>query len=156
MMSCISEPRRLLALISPMHQRMASTILLLPQPFGPTTPQIPSSKDKRVLSTKDLKPTSSISLMRIQKIPQDAIQLYSGPKLPQVSKGSQSKNAICWISGKLWTLHVVSLMFRTVVTIFHDSFDIRAIESDIQGALCRGKSHSRSSAIQILIPLNLG
>src|SRR5205814_3768392 len=48
---------------SPMAQRMASTTLLLPQPFGPTTPVTPSSKEKTTRSAKDLKP--EISTRRI-------------------------------------------------------------------------------------------
>jgi hypothetical protein len=38
---------------------MESIILLLPQPFGPITPVIPSSKFKTVLSAKLLKPLIS-------------------------------------------------------------------------------------------------
>src|SRR5262249_19037260 len=63
MTSSIERPRRLLALISPMTQRMASTTLDLPQPFGPTTPQIGASKSIMVGSTKDLKPSSSRRLI---------------------------------------------------------------------------------------------
>src|SRR5258705_524837 len=37
MTSCMAPPRRCLADCSPMHQRMASTMLDLPQPLGPTT-----------------------------------------------------------------------------------------------------------------------
>ena len=36
--SSIALPRRCLALCSPMHQRMASTMLDLPHPLGPTMP----------------------------------------------------------------------------------------------------------------------
>jgi hypothetical protein len=42
-----------------MAQRMASTTLDLPQPFGPTTPVTPSSKEKTTRSAKDLKPEIS-------------------------------------------------------------------------------------------------
>ena len=41
---------------------MASTTLLLPQPFGPTMAEMPSSNSKTVRSAKDLKPWIS-SLM---------------------------------------------------------------------------------------------
>ena len=41
-----------------MTHRNASTTLLLPQPFGPTTPVNPPSIINSVGSTKDLKPTS--------------------------------------------------------------------------------------------------
>src|SRR5207253_7576142 len=62
MTSAISPPRRLLALCSPRIQRMASTMLLLPEPLGPTTAVRPSLKSKVVLSAKLLKPTSSSRL----------------------------------------------------------------------------------------------
>jgi len=39
---------------------MESEILLLPQPFGPTTQVTPRSKVISVLSAKDLNPNSSI------------------------------------------------------------------------------------------------
>ena len=58
MTSSISSPRKRLALFSPMTQRNASTTLLLPHPFGPTTPVSPPSINNSVGSTKDLKPTS--------------------------------------------------------------------------------------------------
>ena len=58
MTSSMSSPRKRLALFSPMTQRNASTTLLLPQPFGPTTPVNPPSIINSVGSTKDLKPTS--------------------------------------------------------------------------------------------------
>ena len=59
MTSAISPPRRLLALCSPRIQRTASTMLLLPEPLGPTMAVMPSPKSKTVLSAKLLKPTSS-------------------------------------------------------------------------------------------------
>ena len=48
--------RSWLIFCSPITQRMLSTILLLPQPLGPITPVIPSSKLMVVLSAKLLKP----------------------------------------------------------------------------------------------------
>src|SRR4051794_10642857 len=59
MTSAISPPRRLLADCSPRIQRTASTTLLLPEPFGPTTAVTPGAKSSRVLSANDLNPTSS-------------------------------------------------------------------------------------------------
>src|SRR6185436_11323637 len=59
MTSAISPPRRLLADCSPRIHRTASTTLLLPDPFGPTTAVIPGAKSNRVLSANDLNPTSS-------------------------------------------------------------------------------------------------
>src|ERR1700710_2017770 len=44
---------------SPITHRILSTILLLPQPFGPTIPVIFSSKFTNVLSAKLLKPLIS-------------------------------------------------------------------------------------------------
>src|SRR6476661_9848298 len=49
---------------SPITQRMESTILLLPQPFGPTIPVIFSSKLTWVLSAKLLKPLISRDFKR--------------------------------------------------------------------------------------------
>ena len=57
--SAISSPRRALAEVSPSTQRMASTTLLLPQPFGPTMPVTPVANSKWVLSAKDLNPNRS-------------------------------------------------------------------------------------------------
>ena len=57
--SSIARPRRCFALCSPIAQRTASTTLLFPQPLGPTTPVMPSSKEKTTRSAKDLKPEIS-------------------------------------------------------------------------------------------------
>ena len=65
MTSSIALPRRCLALCSPMHQRMASTMLDLPQPFGPTTPVICSLMLTTARSQNDLKPMISTRLMRM-------------------------------------------------------------------------------------------
>src|SRR6185369_14524628 len=59
MTSAISPPRSDLADCSPRIHRTASTTLLLPDPFGPTTAVIPGAKSNRVLSANDLNPTSS-------------------------------------------------------------------------------------------------
>jgi hypothetical protein len=42
-----------------MTQRIASAMLLLPQPFGPTMPLIPGEKSTTTFSRKDLKPAIS-------------------------------------------------------------------------------------------------
>ena len=42
MTSAISPPRKALADCSPRHQRIASRMFDLPQPFGPTTEVMPS------------------------------------------------------------------------------------------------------------------
>src|SRR5215208_8032450 len=49
---------------SPITQRILSTILLLPQPLGPTIPVMFSSKLTRVLSAKLLKPLISRDFSR--------------------------------------------------------------------------------------------
>ncbi|OPY62786.1 MAG: hypothetical protein A4E57_03897 [Syntrophorhabdaceae bacterium PtaU1.Bin034] len=59
MTSPISLTRRDLVPRSPSTQLMASTILLLPHPFGPTIQVTPSLNRKVVLFRKDLKPRSS-------------------------------------------------------------------------------------------------
>src|SRR5262249_34871665 len=63
--SCICSPRRLLALCSPSTHVMASTTLLLPQPFGPTMAVTPVSKASSERSGKLLNPASSSLLSRI-------------------------------------------------------------------------------------------
>src|SRR5262245_42070427 len=57
-------PRRRRGDCSPITQRIASTTLDLPQPFGPTTAVMPSRNSSVVRSTKDLKPKSSRDLRR--------------------------------------------------------------------------------------------
>src|SRR5262249_32870634 len=59
MTSAISPPRRLLADCSPRIQRTASTMLDLPEPFGPTIAVMPGANSIVVLSAKLLKPISS-------------------------------------------------------------------------------------------------
>src|ERR1700691_3201373 len=59
MTSVISLPRRLLALWSPRIHLIESTTLLLPLPFGPTTPVIPGAKSNRMRSAKLLNPKIS-------------------------------------------------------------------------------------------------
>ena len=59
MTSSMESPRSCLALCSPSTQRIASETLVLPQPFGPTTPVMPSPKRSSVLSQNDLNPWMS-------------------------------------------------------------------------------------------------
>ena len=47
---------------------MASTTLLLPEPFGPTTAVMPGSKRRVVAEAKDLKPRS-VSDLRCTDLP---------------------------------------------------------------------------------------
>src|SRR5688500_299780 len=62
MTSALSLPRRPAGGGSPEIHLRASTTLLLPEPFGPTTPTTPGPKSKRTRSAKLLKPTSSSDL----------------------------------------------------------------------------------------------
>ena len=59
MTSSMVAPRSDLALCSPSTQVMASEMLLLPQPLGPTMAVIPPANSTRTGSTKDLKPEIS-------------------------------------------------------------------------------------------------
>src|SRR5437763_12731358 len=54
--SSILPPRSDLAPCSPMTQDRASTMLDLPEPFGPTTQVMPGSRRSVVAEAKDLKP----------------------------------------------------------------------------------------------------
>ena len=54
MTSSIEVPRRLLALCSPRTQEIASEMLLLPQPLGPTMPVTPPWKDSFLLVAERL------------------------------------------------------------------------------------------------------
>ena len=54
--SSIESPRSCLALCSPSTQRMASETFVLPQPFGPMTPVMPSPNSSSVRSQNDLNP----------------------------------------------------------------------------------------------------
>src|SRR6266478_6500262 len=54
--SSILPPRSDLAPCSPMTQDRASTMLDLPEPFGPTTQVMPGSRRRVVAEAKDLKP----------------------------------------------------------------------------------------------------
>src|ERR1700734_2833728 len=54
--SSILPPRRVLTPCSPITQENASTMLDLPDPFGPTTQVIPGSKRSDVAEANDLNP----------------------------------------------------------------------------------------------------
>src|SRR3712207_4322027 len=58
MTSCIDWPRTASGDCSPIAHRTASVTLDLPEPFGPTTTEMPVPKSRRVRSGKDLKPLS--------------------------------------------------------------------------------------------------
>src|SRR5688572_6251858 len=65
--SVSESPRRRLAALSPITQRMASMMFDLPQPFGPTTPVMLVGRCRVVGSTKDLKPESLIVDRRMRR-----------------------------------------------------------------------------------------
>jgi hypothetical protein len=65
MTSVSASPRRRLAALSPITQRIASMMLDLPQPLGPTTPVMLVGRCSVVGSTKDLKPASLIVVRRM-------------------------------------------------------------------------------------------
>src|SRR6185295_17276498 len=67
MTSAMESPRRVLAEPSPSTQRIASMMLDLPQPFGPTMPIRLLGNLMVVESTNDLKPASLILLRRIEQ-----------------------------------------------------------------------------------------
>ena len=58
MTSSIFPPRRFFAPCSPITHASASTTLDLPEPFGPTTAQMPGSNFIVVADAKDLNPLS--------------------------------------------------------------------------------------------------
>src|SRR6185503_7388146 len=64
--SSMAVPRRCFGLCSPSTHRMASTMFDLPQPFGPTIAVTPGGSSRTVRSMNDLKPFSSICLIRIR------------------------------------------------------------------------------------------
>src|SRR5262245_60474186 len=63
--SSMAPPRRCFGLCSPSTHRMASTTFDFPQPFGPTMAVTPAGSSRTVRSMNDLKPVSSICLIRI-------------------------------------------------------------------------------------------
>ncbi len=70
MISSMDFPRSCFTLCSPMAHLRASTILLLPQPLGPTIPEIPEGNSIEDFSTKDLNPVISIFFsFMCEKIP---------------------------------------------------------------------------------------
>src|SRR6185312_14307875 len=75
--SSISPPRRPRALLSPMAQRRASTILDLPHPFGPTIPVKPGRMSTPVGSAKLLNPVirSLLKLTGKQLLPRSSLDV---------------------------------------------------------------------------------
>src|SRR5690554_206007 len=62
MTSSIRPARSVFVDCSPSTHLIASTILLFPQPFGPSNEVVPSANSRQVLSAKDLKPYNSTLL----------------------------------------------------------------------------------------------
>ena len=76
--SILPLPRSCLELVSPSTQRMESEMFDLPEPFGPTTPVMPSPISIFVLSGKDLKPWISSSFRRIPWVPFKILKMVVG------------------------------------------------------------------------------
>ncbi len=72
MTSSILPPRSALAPCSPSTHAIASTTLLLPEPFGPTTAVMPGSKRSVVVEAKDLKPRS-VNDLRCTELPDHVV-----------------------------------------------------------------------------------
>src|SRR5690606_11791775 len=81
MTSVSASPRRRLAALSPITQRMASMMLDLPQPFGPTTPVMLVGRCSVVGSTNDLKPASLMVVRRMRWGFQEGRQARGGPRV---------------------------------------------------------------------------
>src|SRR5690606_25231562 len=64
--SVSESPRKRLAALSPMTQRIASMMFDLPQPFGPTIADMLVGSCSEVGSTNDLKPASLIVVNRME------------------------------------------------------------------------------------------
>src|SRR3954454_13062944 len=79
--SSILPPRSALAPCSPSTQAMASTTLLLPEPFGPTTDVMPGSNRSVVAEAKDLKPRS-VNDLRCTKLPDHALDRHCSAGVP--------------------------------------------------------------------------
>src|SRR5690242_14886015 len=76
--SVSESPRRRLAALSPITQRIASMMLDLPQPLGPTTPVMLVGRCSVVGSTKDLKPASLMVVRRmIRRLIEDGAPVAS-------------------------------------------------------------------------------
>src|SRR5690606_41511842 len=65
--SVSASPRGRLAARSPIARRAASMLLVLPQPFGPTTPVMLVGRCSTVGSTNDLKPDSLMVERRMRR-----------------------------------------------------------------------------------------
>src|SRR5450631_3984751 len=88
--SSILPPRRDLAPCSPMTQHRASTMLDLPEPFGPTTQVMPVSRRREVAEAKDLKPRR-VRLFR-----------YTGPALPPARPPMAVQHRSRWTERAGW------------------------------------------------------
>src|SRR5215813_754088 len=79
--SSILPPRSDLAPCSPMTQDRASTMLDLPDPFGPTTQVMPGSRRSVVAEANDLKPRN----VRVFR--------YTCPHLPRIRRTERAARA---------------------------------------------------------------
>src|SRR6185312_14373157 len=105
--SVSASPRRRLAALSPMTQRIASMMLDLPQPLGPTMPVRLVGRCSVVGSTKDLKPASLMVVRRMsQGLIEDRAPLADAEcgTLPRPAPGRNENFQISFESGT-YVLH---------------------------------------------------
>src|SRR5262249_3555209 len=103
MTSSMREPRKVLADCSPSTQAMASAMLDLPQPFGPTMAAMPSPKNfTSVRSQNDLNPSSS-SFLRLSNLSPQGVRCArlrtgrSATVATDLVDGQAQKPNILWI-----------------------------------------------------------
>src|SRR5215469_8015135 len=94
--SSILPPRSDFAPCSPMTQESASTMLDLPEPFGPTTQVMPGSSRRVVAEAKDLKPRR-VRLFRYTYRPSSRSPHLTARRHP---KGSTAAWLACRIPGR--------------------------------------------------------
>src|SRR5438552_1449473 len=126
MTSAISPPRRLLALCSPRIQRTASTMLLLPDPFGPTMAVMPAGKSNRVFSAKLLNPISS-SRFNMQRSLQR-------PEAARAANGSAAFEDVGRLRVRARALEQFRLVFHPLIeiSVFRQCHDRRRFGQGVQ------------------------
>ena len=94
--SILPAPRSWRLLVSPSTQRMASEMLLLPEPFGPTTAVMPRSMGILMRSGKLLKPCISSSFNTINP-PWDHLDANAVASLRQEKAAQQRFGLRCFL-----------------------------------------------------------
>src|SRR5438552_3130484 len=134
----MERPRRCFALCSPIAQRMASTTLLLPQPLGPTTPVMPSSKEKTMRSANDLNPV--ISTRRI----------FIGPGVSHESRRSRKPESPRARAGDGGAFAVAEAELALCPAAAVVDADARALPQARGGSLARGDEQLRLRIAQVV------